>query len=46
MDVKEFDDINVFGATEVKFRRGWGRYRCKVEMNENSKVIRYSDKRL
>ena len=44
--VIEFDDINVFGATEGKFRRGWGRCGCNVEVSENRKVIRYSDKRL
>ena len=46
MVVIEFHDINVFGATECKFRRGWRRCGCKVEMSENRKAIRYNDERL
>ena len=41
----EFDDINIYGATECTIRSGW---RCgsKVEMSENMKVIRCGNKRL
>ena len=38
--------LRFFCATEGKFRKGWGRCGCNVEVSENRKVIRYSDKRL